>query len=359
MKKVLLSLLIISLFLPKNILAFTDSSKASIVMDIDSGRILYQKNSNKELLIASTTKIMTFLVAVKYKSQNLFDKVIVGEEVLKMYGTNMYLSLDEELTLIDLLYGLMLRSGNDASVVIANYVSKNEDEFVKLMNKTAEEIGMINSSFKNPHGLDEETKNYSTAYDLAVLTRYLYTKYPLYKQIAGCKYYDFKSNQKSYELINRSKIIFDYKKTTTAKTGYTPSAGKSLVSTATNDNLNLLIVTLDDGNHYQNHQNMYEYFFSLYSNYKIIDKNNFTISKNIFNFPYYVLNDFTYPLTSLEKEKIENKIIINEKNNSLGTIKILLNGNLIHEQEIFKQEKVLKKDSFFKKILNFIKNIFK
>lgn len=240
MKKLITILLII--IIPINTSALSDSGKSSIVMDIDSGRILYQKNSSEEMLIASTTKIMTFLTAITYASDRLYDKVLVGEEVLKMYGTNMYITLDEELKLIDLLYGLMLRSGNDASVVIATYVAGGVDEFVYLMNEKAKEIGMINTNFKNPHGLDEETKNYSTAYDLAVLTRYLYLNYPLYKEISGAKYYDFKSNFKSYSLTNRSKIIFTYKNITTAKNGYTPLAGKSLVTTASNNDLNLLII---------------------------------------------------------------------------------------------------------------------
>ena len=180
-------------------------------MDIDSGRILYQNNSNQEMLIASTTKLMTFLISIDNIGNKLDDKVVVGDEVLKMYGTNMYLNLNEELTLRELLYGLMMRSGNDASVVIAKYVAGDEETFVNLMNDKSKEIGMINTIFRNPHGLDEETKNYSTAYDLAILTRYLYLNYPIYKEIVGSKYYDFKSNLKSYSLINRCKIIFTYK----------------------------------------------------------------------------------------------------------------------------------------------------
>ena len=264
-KRVILFLLLILIIFPQNTLA-KNISKASIVLDINSGRILYQNNSNQSLLIASTTKIMTFFVTLKYAYDKLDNEVTVGEEVLKMYGTNMYLSLGEKLKLKDLLYGLMLRSGNDASVVISTYVAGSIDNFVYLMNEEAKKIGMQNTVFKNPHGLDEETKNYSTAYDLAILTRYLYLNYPLYKQIAGSKYYDFKSNLKSYSLTNRSKIIFTYDNITTAKNGYTPSAGKSLVTTASNNDLELLIVTLNDYNIYENHQELYDYYFSKYKN---------------------------------------------------------------------------------------------
>ena len=157
LKKFLIYLLLIIILTPKNITAISDSGESTIVMDIDSGRILYQKNSNSEMLIASTTKIMTFLTTLKYANDRLLETVIVGEEVLTMYGTNMYITIDEELTLMDLLYGLMLRSGNDASVVIATTVAGTVDDFVYLMNEVAKEIGMVNTIFKNPHGLDEET----------------------------------------------------------------------------------------------------------------------------------------------------------------------------------------------------------
>ena len=357
MKKIVIVLLILFINII-NVYA-SDTSHSSIVMDIDSGRILYQHDSNTERLIASTTKLMTFLTALKLGEYSLDDKVKVGEEVLKMYGTNMYLNIDEELTLRDLLYGLILRSGNDSSVVIATYLSGSIDNFVNDMNKIAKEIGMNNTIFKNPHGLDEETKNYSTAYDLAILTRYLYLNYPIFREIAGSKYYDFESNLKSYSLINRCKIIFTYKYITTCKNGYTPLAGKSLITTATKNNLNLLIVTLDDFDIYENHERLYEYYFNKYENLKIIDKNNFKIP-NIANNNYYIKNNFYYPVKADEKDKIKTKIIIDNKDNILGRISVFLDEKLIHEENIYKEEiNKEEKISFFKNLKNIIKNIFK
>jgi len=359
-KKIIITFLLTLIIIPKNINAISDSATASIVMDIDSGRILYQKNSNSEMLIASTTKIMTFLIALEYASDRLDEKVVVGDEVLTMYGTNMYITLDEELKLIDLLYGLMLRSGNDASVVIATNIAGSVSDFVYLMNEKAKEIGMINSNFKNPHGLDEETKNYSTAYDLAILTRYLYLNYPLYKEISGTKYYDFKSNFKSYSLTNRSKIIFTYKNITTAKNGYTPLAGKSLVTTASNNDLNLLIVTLDDPNIYENHKNLYEYYFNNYKNHLILDTNNFKIDGNLLKENYFIKNSFSYPLTKEEIKKVTTKIIVSDDTkNILGKVNIILNDKVIHEEKIYKKEtkQALKKESMFKKIINFLKKL--
>ena len=355
MKKLIILLLVI---IPFNTYALTDSSKGSIVMDVDSGRILYQKNSNTSMLIASTTKLMTFLVANKYAGDKLNSKITVGEEVLKAYGTNMYLSISEEITLRDLLYGLMLRSGNDASIEIAYLVAGSIDDFVSLMNLEANNLGMLNTNFKNPHGLDEETKNYSTAYDLAILTRTLALKYPLFTKIAGAKYYNFKTNLKSYALVNRAKIIFDYKKITTAKTCYTPLAGKSLITTANNNDLNLVMVSLNNPNHYEEQKNMYEYFFKTYKNYKLLDKNNFHIS-NVFNSSYEIKNNFTYPLTKEEAKKVETKVIINKKDNILGSIQVILNDDVIHEELIYKKETKKTKKNIFEKIFTKIINFFK
>ncbi len=360
MKKILpIFLLVLIIIYPIKTYAITSSGKGTIVMDIDSGRILYEHDSNSERLIASTTKIMTFLVALTYARDKLDSKVTVGEEVLKMYGTNMYLSIDEELTLRDLLYGLMLRSGNDASVVIATYVAGSIDNFVYLMNEEANKIGMLNTIYKNPHGLDEETKNYSTPYDLAILTRYLYLNFPEYKEIAGSKYYDFKSNQKSYSLTNRCKILFDYKNITSVKSGYTPSAGRALVSTATNGKLNLLIVTLDDDEMYENHQNLYEYFFKNYDNYLLLDKDKFRLDKSLFT-NYYIKNSFTYPLRKDEVGIIKTKIIVNDKkSNILGSIKFYLNNKEIHEENIYEYKNEIKENNnLFTKIGKFFKNIF-
>jgi len=355
MKKIIFLIL---LLVPFNVYALNDTAKSSIVMDIDSGRILYQNNSNEKMLIASTTKIMTFLTTIVYAYDKLESSVIVSDEILKMYGTNMYLNLNEKLTIKDLLYGLMLRSGNDASVVLATNVAGSIDEFVNLMNLKAKELGMNNTIFKNPHGLDDEVKNYSTAYDLAILTRYLYLNYPLYKQIAGEKYYDFASNFKSYSLVNRCKILFTYDKITTAKNGYTPASGKSLVTTASNNNLNLLIVTLNDDDIYQNHQRLYEYYFNKYNNYLILDKDNFLIP-SLTNQKYYLKNNFYYPLTKLEKDSIEMKVILHDNNQkTFGKINIFLKNKLIHEEMIYKIKTSVKRKNIILKIRDFFRNLF-
>ena len=159
-------------------------------MDMDSNRILYEKNIDEQRLIASITKIMTAIIAIE--SGKLDEKVTVGDEVLKMYGSNIYIEVGEEITLRDLVYGLMLRSGNDAAVVIATYISGDEIKFVEKMNEKAKEVGMKNTIFNNCHGLDENTQNKSTAYDMALLSSYAF-KNPIYRKVVGTKKYKVKN----------------------------------------------------------------------------------------------------------------------------------------------------------------------
>ena len=222
--------LLIIFFMPISVFAKMDTSKSSIVMDIDSGRILYKNNVNDKRLIASTTKIMTAVVALS--NGKLTDVYKAKDEILEMYGTSIYLEYNEAMSLNDLLYGLLLRSGNDAAVVIANNISKDEESFVKLMNKKAHEIGMKNTIFANSHGLDEKTKNYSTAYDMALLSRYAYNNFDTYRKITNTKRYEVQTKNKSYLWINRNKLLNSYEYCTGGKNGYTPSAGKTLVTTA-------------------------------------------------------------------------------------------------------------------------------
>ena len=195
MKKLIFFLVIFIFFLP--LVVFADSAKSSIVMDLDSGRILYENNANDKRLIASVTKIMTAILAIE--NGNLNKKITVGEEVLSMYGTNIYIEVGEKMRLRDLIYGLLLRSGNDASVVIARAIGGSEEKFVKMMNQKAHAIGMKNTIFKNPHGLDEESENYSTAYDMALLSKYAYQN-KVYRNIVSTDKYEVSTGKKTYLL---------------------------------------------------------------------------------------------------------------------------------------------------------------
>lgn len=341
-------IVIVLLIFPINVFAYTDTSKSSIVMDLESGRILYENNPHERKLIASITKIMTAILAIE--EGNLDKKVTVGDEVLKMYGTNIYVEVGEKLTLKDLLYGLLLRSGNDASVVIASVVAGSEEHFVDMMNRKAQQLGMKDTVFANPHGLDEDTQNYSTAYDMALLSSYVY-KNEIYRKIVATDKYEVSTGDKTYLWYNRNKLLNNYEYCTGGKNGYTPSAGKTLVTTASKDKFNITVVTLDDSSEYETHKSLYEYFFEHYKRYEIVSKDNFDIDREFINEDVYIKRSFVYPLADSEIDKIKTVISVDSKikGNIVGKIKIYLGDDNIGNVNIYRQTK--KKDfTFFEKI---------
>ena len=354
-KKIAVFLFLILCIIPSNVFGLSLSCRSCVLMDMDSGRVLYAKDKDNPRLIASITKIMTAILAIE--NGNLDDTVTVGEEVLKMYGSNIYIELGEKIKLSDLLYGLMLRSGNDAAVVIANYIAGTEEKFIEMMNNKAKEIGMKNTIYNNCHGLDEETENKSTAYDMAILSSYAY-KNPIYREIVGTKRYSVQTDKKTYEWTNRNKLLFRYKYATGGKTGYTPRAGRTLVTNASKDNLNLTAVTLNDGNEYISHEAMYEYGFNNYKNYLILDKNKFKIDNAYYKDKIYIKNNFTYPLQEFEKDKIKVVVTLKKLNNyndhdKVGEVAVKLDDSEIYKEDVYAKLKPSKKN-IIDKIKDFI-----
>ena len=345
MKKLIFFLVIFIFFLP--LVVFADSAKSSIVMDLDSGRILYENNANDKRLIASVTKIMTAILAIE--NGNLNKKITVGEEVLSMYGTNIYIEVGEKMRLRDLIYGLLLRSGNDASVVIARAIGGSEEKFVKMMNQKAHAIGMKNTIFKNPHGLDEESENYSTAYDMALLSKYAYQN-KVYRNIVSTDKYEVSTGKKTYLWYNRNKLLTEYDYCTGGKNGYTPRAGKTLVSTASKNGLNLTTVTLSDGDIYNNHRNLFDDAFSRYYNYKIIDKNHFEVDKEFVEDDVYIKESFYYPLMKSELNNVKTiiRFFNDASNDKVGVINVYLFDDEIAKIPIYKNKKNKESSSFLR-----------
>ena len=339
-----LLLLVIFLF-PVSVFA---RSSSTIVVDGDSGRILYENNVHDSMLIASITKIMTCILTIE--NADLDSEVEIGDEVLEMYGTNIYVQVGEKLTIRDLLYGLMLRSGNDASVVLAKNVFGSEEKFVDMMNKKASELGMNYTKFENPHGLDESTKNYSTAYDMSLLAKYAYNN-KTYRKIVSTKKYVTKSNLKSYVWYNRMSLINDYKYCVGGKNGYTPKAGKTLVSYASKNNMNLIIVSLNDSDIYNNHEKLYNIYFNRYKKYKIIDREDFKIDSSLIGMDVYLKDSFSYVLEENELDNISTLIKIdNKKSNVVGKVIISLDGKRIGSLNIYTKNKKEDKNNIFKKL---------
>lgn len=165
---------------------YYDNSKSSIVMDVTTKRVLYQNNIHERMLPASTTKILTCITAIEH--YQLDDFVVINSDVLKTEGSSIYLEVGDVISIKDLLYGLMLCSGNDAANALALHYSGNMQDFIFLMNETAKKIGMYDSTFENPHGLDTTTKNYTTTYDMALLMSYA-MKNETFKTITSTKDY--------------------------------------------------------------------------------------------------------------------------------------------------------------------------
>ena len=205
------------------------------------------------------------------------------------------------------------------------------------MNKMAEKLGMKNTVFENSHGLDEKTKNYSTAYDMAILMKYA-NKNKIYKKISSTTKYETKTTNKIYLWYNRNKLLTNYEYCTGGKNGYTPSAGKTLVTTAEKNGMQLVTVTLNDNNIYETQKRLYEKIFNDYQNYKIIDKENFFIDKNFINIDYYLKQDFIYPLTKEEIDEIVTVVKINNKDSKkIGVIDIFLSEKKIGSIPIYRK----------------------
>ena len=235
-------------------LAVSTSAVSAILVDAGSGDVLYEQNADAKMLIASTTKIMTALVAIR--EGNLSDTVTVSKAAAYTEGSAMYLGIGEELTLETLLYGLMLCSGNDAAVAVAEHVGGSVEGFVAMMNETAEEIGLTSTSFANPNGLDHES-HYSTAGDMAILACAAMENETL-ARIVSTKSITIGGRT----MTNHNKLLSYMDGCTGLKTGYTRAAGRTLVSCAEKDGQRLVAVTLQDGNDWADHQALYEYGFS-------------------------------------------------------------------------------------------------
>ena len=307
-----------------------------VVMDADSGRILYSKNKNERKLIASTTKIMTTIVALE--NANLSDVLKVGNEIKTVNGSMIYVKENEKFTLNDLLHGLMLQSGNDAAMVIASKTMPY-DNFIASMNLKAHKLGMDNTTFENPHGLNDNTKNYSTAEDMSKLMRYA-IKNKDFINITSTKTYKVGN----YIWYNKNKLLSEYKYLISGKIGYTKASGQVFVSAAKKDNKTLIIASIDESDKFNLHKNLYERYFKEYERYKIIDKNTFSFKvKNKNHDHYFIKNDFYMLLTKEEIKKLKISIDLQKNNNFVN---IYLNNNLIHSEKLY----ILKYKSRLKKV---------
>lgn len=230
-------------------------ARSAIAVDANSKRVLYDKGSHNIMPMASTTKIITSLVAIKYG--NLDEEFEISGNASSIRGSKVGYKKGEKIKLKELLYGLMYKSGNDAAIAIAEGISGSVDEFVKVMNEYAKEIGLMDSSFESPHGLDSN-KHYSSAYDLAMATIKAHEE-PFFNEITSTKSVDGneKGFSRSYQNIN--KILWQIPGANGVKTGYTGNAGKCLVSSVNNGTSDIIIVVLNCPERWRETEKIYNY----------------------------------------------------------------------------------------------------
>lgn len=315
------------------------SANNAVLMEEMTGRVLFEKNAYDIKPVASITKIMTAIIAIEHGT--LTDTVKVSEQAVLAEGSSIYLAAGDKITLKDLLYGLMLRSGNDAAIAIAEHVGGSVEGFVYLMNKKASEIGMIKTNFTNPHGLHED-EHYSTAYDIALLTRYAMQD-EIFQEISKTPFY--KSDNLTYGWKNKHRLVNGmYEHSTGGKTGFTRKSGRTLMTSASKDNLDLIVVTLNGPDDWNDHINLFNWGFEQFQLEKLLEKGKVTYPlKDVEDFIYgYVHEDVLYPLNKEELNKLKkHSYILQDKkteNSVIGKTVITLDGEPIKNISIYNHD---------------------
>lgn len=344
---IIISLLFITtLFSVQNdqIYAYADNSSAEIVIELNTNRILHEKNAYVKKYMASTTKILTAITIIENCDIN--QEVIITNKTIGIEGSSIYLEEGEKLTVKQLLYGLMLRSGNDCAETLAVHCSGSIEEFAKLMNETAKRIGANNSNFVNPHGLHNDN-HYTTAYDLAIISSYS-MKNEIFSEIVAKQSVIIPHITRNYnrKLVNKNKMLYNYEGSNGIKTGYTKKAGRCLVTSCTRNGLNLICVVLNCPPMYETSKILLDNSFNNYKNYTLVESDNILGFVKIKNSEEKVglciKNDIVLPLTNEEYNNIDIRYNYNEniekpqKNfEENGYIEIYCKNNLIFKEKIY------------------------
>lgn len=335
---VILGLVIFLMFLyPINGQAHIDvSAHNAILMEQSTGRVLFEKRAHEQQSIASITKIMTAILAIE--SGKLNELAVASRRAIYTEGSSIYLEQGEKMSIRDLAYGLMLRSGNDAAVAIAEHIGGSIEGFVYLMNEKAKWIGMTNTHFSNPHGLESEN-HYSTAYDMALLMRYAMNN-DIFQEISETKMY--KADTRSYAWQNKNRLLtqlYDY--CTGGKTGFTKKAGRTLVTSAHQNHMDLIAVTLNAPDDWRDHVSMFEWGYAHYELTSIGEQGEaqYKVRGSSRMITGYFRDHTIYPLTEDELNDLHSETYILEKNDSsqqmIGKKVYFINEQPIIETPLF------------------------
>ena len=342
------------------------SAKSAILIEAESGTLLYQKNAFVKRPMASTTKIMTALVAIE--SGNIDRLVKIDDRAREIEGSSIYLAEGEVLSMRDLLYALLLASANDAAAAIAYEVSGSIEKFAKLMNKKADELGLSSTHFTNPHGLHDD-EHYTTAYDLAMITLAA-LKNEIFLEICSSKSKVIPLNvdEGRRYLTNHNKLLRTYNGCIGVKTGFTKASGRCLVSAAEREGLRLIAVTLGAPDDWRDHTAMLDFGFERYTRLTLAKKGEFTSSLDVMggNLSEVVVANAHNASAFMKKEhgRIEYKIECMrplfapiERGEEVGRLIYYQNGREISSSPLVAVTKVEKKQ-IKRGFLEWLKNLF-
>ena len=327
-----------------NIVNAENENYSEIVMDINTNRVLYEKNGTKKRFMASLTKIMTALVVLENCNENKI--VTVDKQTTNIEGSSIYLVEGEKLSIKELLYGLMLRSGNDCAETLAVECAGNIENFAALMNKKAKEIGAKHTNFVNPHGLHNDN-HYTTAYDLALICSYA-MKNATFREIVSTKKITISNTTKDYKrvLVNKNKLLFNNENATGIKTGYTKKAGRCLASSFNKNGDEIVCVVLNVPPMFERCEELANNSFNNFKQVKVLESDNVLDFVNFNNSnkkcPVYIKKDVVLPLQNNEIKKLKYEIEYDKnialpikKDTEIGKIKFFIENNLIFIEKIY------------------------
>ncbi|MDE5911947.1 MAG: D-alanyl-D-alanine carboxypeptidase, partial [Clostridia bacterium] len=327
--------------------SYVNKSSSMAVIEASTMRVLIEQNKDVRLEMASTTKIMTAFAVIE--NNDLDEEFTIPDEAVGVEGSSIYLKSKEIWTIRDLLYGLMLRSGNDAATALAIATSGSVENFVGLMNDKVSDLGLENTHFENPHGLHADN-HYTSAYDLAIISA-VAMQNPIFKEIAGCKMYTVQANSShpTYYFANKNKMLGIYDGANGIKTGYTKDSGRCLVTAAERDGMQLIGVVLNVYDHYNASAINFDKAFANYSPVTIGKSGDILQTLNIEekNYNIALQNDLVLPLKEGEIVGIKCYFEINEgfqaplnANSIIGKMqfyndnRLLFSANIVNMEEI-------------------------
>lgn len=349
------------------------SAKGCVLIESLTGEVVYEKNANQKLPMASTTKIMSAMLALEF-CDNLDEEFVVDSEAIKVEGSSMGLQEGDTVTMRNLVYGMLLPSGNDAAQAAAVRISGSVEQFVQLMNDRAVELGLNSTHFVTPSGLDDDTdEHYSTAYDMAILTREA-LKINEFREICGQYTAKVKFGNPPYErwLTNSNKLLNSCDGVIGVKTGFTDKAKRCLVSACERNGGTLICVTLNDPNDWLDHTRLYDYGFNMFSEQQLpLESNEFQLNvvggnKDSVKCKTKIIKKGMLKGSS---DKITNQINLDHflyspvaENVKVGSVKYYYKDELVFEEPIYTAENVKalqpKEKSFFEKLLDKLKICF-